>query len=476
MWGTHTATLRICLRERTCLGARALTVGRTAEGDTTKADAGPASAATIVTTCLRLAMGREGRGPKCRANWPKMAALKDPHHGCIVCGGGGHVKGTCAVLGAALHRLFDEKADVVEEILRALCGWSYAEIPQTLTRSVVASYGPCGNVIAAGDAEGRLHLVCAQTGETILSHQIRVAGLNASQAASQAGAVLSVSFSPCEPKLAASTACGRVAIFSLETNDVIRILQCAAPCLAFKPDAPNILVSGSWDGAVSVWDDEMRDVSTMDGHDATVSCLAFKPGDPNTLVTSSHDKTLKLWDLATSVCLSTITGHTGGVMSVAWNHDGTKLASGGWDYAASRIWSIGSAGTFECQSMLTGQCSEYNPECTCEIGSESPDCDGPYHYENPDCQVSGHRNAVSCLAFKPGDPDILVTASWDKTLKMWDVSSGKCFSTMNRHRASIESVSWSLDGKWIASSSRDKSIRRWSSERMTAARACDAQR
>jgi WD40 repeat protein len=50
--------------------------------------------------------------------------------------------------------------------------------------------------------------------------------------------------------------------------------------------------------------------------------------------------------------MSTLNGHSHRVMSVAWNNDGTKLASG--SDKTVRIWSVGSAGTFECQSPLTG--------------------------------------------------------------------------------------------------------------------------
>ena len=46
-------------------------------------------------------------------------------------------------------------------------------------------------------------------------------------------------------------------------------------------------------------------------------------------------------------------GHGGNVRSVAWNHDGTKLASGSEDMTV-KIWSAGSSGTFECESTLTG--------------------------------------------------------------------------------------------------------------------------
>jgi WD40 repeat protein len=43
----------------------------------------------------------------------------------------------------------------------------------------------------------------------------------------------------------------------------------------------------------------------------------------------------------------------GSVRSVAWNNDGTKLATGS-DDKTIRVWSVGSAGTFECQSPLNG--------------------------------------------------------------------------------------------------------------------------
>ena len=48
-----------------------------------------------------------------------------------------------------------------------------------------------------------------------------------------------------------------------------------------------------------------------------------------------------------------VNGHSSSVMSVAWNNDGTKLVSGSWDKTV-RIWSVGSAGNFECESTLSG--------------------------------------------------------------------------------------------------------------------------
>ena len=53
--------------------------------------------------------------------------------------------------------------------------------------------------------------------------------------------------------------------------------------------------------------------------------------------------------------------------------------------------------------------------------------------------MSGHSRGVSCLAFKPNDPNILVTGSYDSTLKIWDLSTAACLSTVN-----VDSIVWSV--------------------------------
>ena len=40
---------------------------------------------------------------------------------------------------------------------------------------------------------------------------------------------------------------------------------------------------------------------------------------------------------------------------------------------------------------------------------------------------------VSCIAFDPKDNDVLVSGSYDKTLKKWRLSSGECLATYVGH-------------------------------------------
>ena len=74
-----------------------------------------------------------------------------------------------------------------------------------------------------------------------------------------------------------------------------------------------------------------------------VNCVAFKPDNPNIVVSGSDDKTIKTWDITSGSCLSTLRGHTDPVRSVCFSPCGEKIASGGGfeygnkDYSI-RIW------------------------------------------------------------------------------------------------------------------------------------------
>ena len=52
------------------------------------------------------------------------------------------------------------------------------------------------------------------------------------------------------------------------------------------------------------------------------------------------------------------------------------------------------------------------------------------------CSLTFQKNGssvVSACRFAP-DGKTLVSASWDKTLKIWDVESGTCTTTLEGHR------------------------------------------
>ncbi|MDB9356222.1 protein kinase, partial [Nodularia spumigena CS-587/03] len=70
-----------------------------------------------------------------------------------------------------------------------------------------------------------------------------------------------------------------------------------------------------------------KDISTLTGHSDSVNSLAFSR-DGQFLASGSDDKTIKLWNVLTGKDISTLTGHNYSIRSIAFSSDGKILASG----------------------------------------------------------------------------------------------------------------------------------------------------
>lgn len=74
--------------------------------------------------------------------------------------------------------------------------------------------------------------------------------------------------------------------------------------------------------------------------------------------------------------------------------------------------------------------------------------------------MHGHDHNVSSVAFVPAG-DFLLSASRDKTIKMWEVSTGYCVKTYTGHREWVRMIRIDVDGTLMASCSNDHSVRVW---------------
>jgi WD40 repeat protein len=73
--------------------------------------------------------------------------------------------------------------------------------------------------------------------------------------------------------------------------------------------------------------------------------------------------------------------------------------------------------------------------------------------------IKGHDAAVTALCRAPKS-DWFVSASADRTLKVWD-ASGKPLETLSGHSDAVNAVVVSLDEKWLISASDDGTVRFW---------------
>ncbi|BBM82966.1 beta-propeller domain-containing protein [Candidatus Uabimicrobium amorphum] len=182
----------------------------------------------------------------------------------------------------------------------------------------------------------------------------------------------------------------------------------------------NIIVSGSWDRSVRVWDSESgRCFMTLKGHSHYISGISFC--HPHQVVTSSGDSTLRIWDIQKGDCIRTLEGHTDEIACVSSNEDGNLIVSGSKDKTV-RVWSRKSG---ECLHVLNGHTKTVNGVCLSD------------------------------------DESIIASASWDHTIRIWNAKSGECINVLKGHSRDVKSVCMDKDKRLLFSASRDYSVRIW---------------
>ncbi len=76
---------------------------------------------------------------------------------------------------------------------------------------------------------------------------------------------------------------------------------------------------------------------------------------------------------------------------------------------------------------------------------------------------TGHYDSVWAVTFSP-DGKTLASGSDDKTVKLWNVETGQQLKSLEGHTSFVNSVAFSPDGKTLASGSNDNSIKLWNVE------------
>ena len=174
---------------------------------------------------------------------------------------------------------------------------------------------------------------------------------------------------------------------------------------------------------------------TLSGHTDEVYSVAYNH-DGSRLASGSGDGTIKIWDATvttdSSTPIATLSGHTGAVGSVDYNHNGTRIASGGSD-STIKIW--------DATAM------------------------------NNIATLSGHISTIRSLAYNRADGTRIVSGSSDSTIKIWDATvttdSTTSLATFPDHVSPVFSVAYSHDGLKIVSSSWDTTIKIWDATAMT---------
>ena len=74
--------------------------------------------------------------------------------------------------------------------------------------------------------------------------------------------------------------------------------------------------------------------------------------------------------------------------------------------------------------------------------------------------LTGHTDGVMAVAVSP-DGSWLASGSWDETVRIWDTATGQQRAVLVGHTGVVTAVAVSPDGSWLASGSWDETVRIW---------------
>lgn len=263
--------------------------------------------------------------------------------------------------------------------------------------------------------------------------------------------------------------------------------------VALSPDG-KFLATGSEDpkGFIKIWDLEsqtqiaktFQDTNQKKpfdrGHTEGVLSLTFSK-DGTKLLSSSYDKTARLWDLNSGKQLRRFWGHNWWVWDANFSTDERRIVTASQDGTAI-IWSVE---TGKQGAPFTGhQGPVYSAQFSPDLKSTHVVTSGydrrvllwkpedlvPYDYSKI---VSGQKNATAkYIAFEghqdsvqsaefTSDGTMIISASHDNTLKLWDIASKKSLKTFRGHDSWVQAATLLNDGKWILSASHDSHLKLW---------------
>lgn len=207
-------------------------------------------------------------------------------------------------------------------------------------------------------------------------------------------------------------------------------------------------------------------VLRQQGHTDSITSLAYSQ-DGQFIATGGSDNKVKMWDIRSNFCFVTFSGHTSAVTAISFGKQGKVVFSASLD-GTVRAYDLIRYRNF--RTFTSPQVSQFSSVDVNQSG-EIVCAGSSLGYEIFVWSVQngklleilcGHEAPLSCVVFNPADNGVIVTGSWDNTIRVWSL-----YSDTDEHRESFKmesdvlSAAFRPDGNVLACSTLSGDIYFW---------------
>jgi WD40 repeat protein/tRNA A-37 threonylcarbamoyl transferase component Bud32 len=317
-----------------------------------------------------------------------------------------------------------------------------------------AQFSPDGNRVATGSDDKTARLWKSQTGEAI------------GEPWQHDGAITHVRFRPDGRQVLTASSDGSARLWSVDSGagKLTLRLRHEGPVTDACFDAQGKQVAtASADGTARLWDAGTgRPLGEPMRHLGPVVSVAFRP-DCSQLATASLSS-VQFWDAKTSKATGVVLRHFSMVNRVVYNAEGSRVATASDDKSAL-VWDANTGRPVTPLMMHIGSVEQI---CFSRDGQRLATADSLARvYDlSPDptaTPILKHDGSVWRASFSPDGSHVL-TASGDRTGRVWEARTGKELAVLRGHTQAVFDAAYSPEGRHIATAGADGTARIWAGD------------
>ena len=231
--------------------------------------------------------------------------------------------------------------------------------------------------------------------------------------------------------------------------------QAHSECVYTIQYSGKYLVSGSRDKTIRIWnlDTQSLCLPPLRGHTASVLCLQFdERPDQDILVSGGSDCHVFIWQFSTGKLIKKLEkAHSESVLNLRF--DDKHLITCSKDKTI-KVWNRRQMSPGDNGYPVVTRNTARFPSYIINVADIENQFVKPLDAFSELMTLQGHTAAVNAVQLHDGE---IVSASGDRTVKIWDVTTGSLKKTFNGHQKGIACVQF--DGRRVVSGSSDETVR-----------------